>query len=225
MSNKRLLSTLTLGLFAFAFLAISCNNSGPDGPNLEITGVSPEQGAIGTNVTIYGSGFVPKASDNAVTFNGTAAEVLNVNADSILVRVPVGATNGPIELEIDDKTVTGPSFIITSEGGEPAISSIDPTEGPPGTEVTITGCNFSPNLNDNSVTFNGTSAEIKNVNGASTSKSGQAAPDSSGSQNKSQNKSEAPSDSLSSNPKELNTTSCGNELIVVVPDGATTGHI
>ncbi|MEM6540076.1 MAG: IPT/TIG domain-containing protein [Bacteroidota bacterium] len=45
----------------------------------------------------------------------------------------------------------------------PTISSIDPTTGPVGTEVIITGSNFSDSPSQNSVEFNGTSASIKSA--------------------------------------------------------------
>lgn len=43
---------------------------------------------------------------------------------------------------------------------EPAITSFDPQQGPPGTEVIITGTNFDPVASNNVVMFNGTIADV-----------------------------------------------------------------
>lgn len=43
---------------------------------------------------------------------------------------------------------------------EPTISSFDPPQGPPGTEVIITGTNFDPVPSNNIVLFNGTTAQV-----------------------------------------------------------------
>jgi len=45
----------------------------------------------------------------------------------------------------------------------PTITSLDPTSGTEGTEVTITGTNFSANTAENTVQFNGASATVKSA--------------------------------------------------------------
>ncbi len=52
----------------------------------------------------------------------------------------------------------------TASLGTPAVTSISPLEGRPGTIVTITGENFSRNRVDNKVEFNGVEAEIIHFN-------------------------------------------------------------
>jgi gliding motility-associated-like protein len=49
----------------------------------------------------------------------------------------------------------------------PTITSFDPPQGPPGTEVIITGTNFDPIPSNNIVSFNGTTAQV--VSSTSTS--------------------------------------------------------
>jgi hypothetical protein len=69
-----------------------------------ITGFSPTQGPVGTQVIISGSGFT---GATAVKFNGKSA-TFTVNSDTqITATVPTGATTGPI-------TVTGPGGRGTS---------------------------------------------------------------------------------------------------------------
>lgn len=63
------------------------------------------------------------------------------------------------------------AFFTTNCGNEesetpspmPAISSIDPTSGLVGTEVTISGANFSETPSQNTVTFNGTTTAVKSA--------------------------------------------------------------
>jgi len=59
---------------------------------------------------------------------------------------------GCSESETDDPTPPEP---------EPTITSISPTSGSVGDEVTITGTNFSSTLNENTVTFNGTETPVE----------------------------------------------------------------
>ncbi|MEM8565957.1 MAG: IPT/TIG domain-containing protein, partial [Bacteroidota bacterium] len=67
------------------------------------------------------------------------------------------------------------AFFTTNCGNEesetptpaPAISSINPTSGPVGTEVTISGSNFSETPSQNSVKFNGTTAAVKSASTSS----------------------------------------------------------
>lgn len=72
-----------------------------------IIGFTPSRGPAGTAVTIYGTGFSATASQNAVTFNGTAATVTSSTTTSIVTSVPSGATTGAI-------SVTSPSGSASS---------------------------------------------------------------------------------------------------------------
>ena len=162
---KRTKTIPFLILMLLTFISLSCDNSnGPGKINLEITSVSPDSGSIHTKVTITGSGFVPDPSDNSVIFNNTPAQVSSVSENEITTRVPAGAQSGPIQIKVGDKTVTGPSFMISKEGQEAlAVNSLEPKEGDIGTEVMIYGCGFKTEKSKNTVKFNGTLAEVSKV--------------------------------------------------------------
>jgi hypothetical protein len=129
-----------------------------------ITSFSPVSGPIGTTVTITGTNFSPTPSDHVVKFNGTAATVTAATSTSLTVIVPSGATTGKITISLRGKTITSANdFTITLPSQ--TISSFAPVSGFVGTSVTITGANFSATASDNTVKFNGTSA---NVTAAST---------------------------------------------------------
>ena len=113
-----------------------------------ITGFSPAQGPVGTQVIISGSGFT---GATAVKFNGTSA-TFTVNSDTqITATVPTGATTGPI-------TVTGPGCTGTSTTNftvTALITGFSPPKGPVGTQVIISGSGFT---GATAVRFNGKSA-------------------------------------------------------------------
>lgn len=61
-----------------------------------VTSFSPVTGFIGSVVTINGSNFDPIPANNQVFFGATQAQVLTATFGVLEVRVPVGATYGPI---------------------------------------------------------------------------------------------------------------------------------
>ncbi len=84
----------------------------PSSPAPTITGFSPTSGAVGTSVTIDGSGFTG-ATD--VRFNGTSGS-FSVESDTrITATVPAGATTGPISVVTPGGTATSASpFTVTA---------------------------------------------------------------------------------------------------------------
>jgi hypothetical protein len=81
-----------------------------------IFGFSPRKGFVGTVVTITGIRFT---GATAVKFNGTQS-VFSVDSDSqITATVPIGATTGPIEIDVPsglqtEKAISGPDFVVCS---------------------------------------------------------------------------------------------------------------
>ncbi|WP_426492495.1 DUF7619 domain-containing protein [Hymenobacter sp. 102] len=123
-----------------------------------ITAVVPVQGRAGTLVTLTGYNFAADATTNRVWFNGFATPVLSTTGGSLTVRVPAGATSGPLTLTTADGTTrTAASFIVFQP---PTLVSVVPHEGRPGTLVTVTGTHFSALAAQDTVTFNGVPARI-----------------------------------------------------------------
>ncbi|MCL2297796.1 MAG: IPT/TIG domain-containing protein [Proteobacteria bacterium] len=112
---------------------------------LTISSFSPTSGPVGADVVIYGSGFSAKPSDNAVFFDETQAVVLHATSASLIVKVPVGATTGPIHVDVGANTATSATdFTVTDHYGVPEIESFSPNCGTVGTLVTVKGKNFDP---------------------------------------------------------------------------------
>ena len=119
-------------------------------PAPTITAFTPSSGGAGAVVTITGTNFT---GATVVKFGATAAASFSVtNATTIDATVGNGTT-GTI-------SVTTPGGTVTSTGTfsfipAPIVTSYTPTSGSPGTEVTITGTNFT---GATAVAFGGTSA-------------------------------------------------------------------
>ena len=116
--------------------AAKCAGSMPALPPT-ITGFSPHSGAIGSVVTIDGTGF---GGVSAVRFHGAPATFSVNSGMRISARVPAGATTGTI-------TVTTPAGASASPGKytvlPPTISGFSPASGKTGTIVTINGTNLA----------------------------------------------------------------------------------
>ena|SRR5579864_875946 len=83
---------------------------------LSIITFTPTNGAAGTAVTLYGTGFSSTASQNTVSFNGTAATVQSATATQLVVIVPTGAITGPISVTTSAGTATSStSFTVRNQ--------------------------------------------------------------------------------------------------------------
>jgi YD repeat-containing protein len=93
-------------------LSITRTGAAPTG--VSITFFSPDEGPVGTEVTIYGAGFSPTPADNDVKFNGVTASVISSTNTQIVASVPTGATTGPISVTNSNGNVTSATpFTVT----------------------------------------------------------------------------------------------------------------
>jgi len=133
-------------------LSIHRYNSATD---LSIISFSPTHGAVGSVVTISGTGFSAVPSQNSVSFNGVAATVSSATQNQIVTSIPAGATTGPISVTSPLGSVTSAGiFQIDATAGAPTISSFTPSVSNAGGTVTIYGTNFDPSPGNNHVRFN-----------------------------------------------------------------------
>ena len=103
-----------------------------------ITSLTPGGGPLGTVITVAGSGFT---GINAVDIGGVAAGYSVVDASTMLVTVPNGASTG--YLSVTNPVGTGRSTDPFYVGVAPTISSLAPTTGPVGAVVQINGSSFA----------------------------------------------------------------------------------
>jgi len=84
-------------------------------PTPTITSFTPATGAVGSTVTITGTGFT---GTTGVTFNGVAATTFNAASDtSLTVTVPTGATTGDIVVTTPGGTATSATPFTVSASG------------------------------------------------------------------------------------------------------------
>ncbi len=123
-----------------------------------ITSFTPTSGAVGTVVTLTGSGYVGATK---VTFNGTAATFSLASSTRITATVPSGATTGKLAVTTRDGTAaSATSFTVTPSPAPPTVTSFTPASGPVGAGVTISGSGFT---GATKVTFHGTAANFNVV--------------------------------------------------------------
>jgi len=120
----------------------------------EITSFSPQQGPAGSVVTIVGSGLLDASS---ATLKGTPMSGLHVDSDTqITATVPDGAISGPICVQnpvaASARWCTTESFSVVPPA---TVTSLTPSSGLPGGEVSIGGTNLT---GASSVTFAGSAA-------------------------------------------------------------------
>ena len=125
------------------------------GPSISI--LSLTSGPVGAGITITGTGFGATQGASTVTFNLTAATATAWSDTSITVNVPAGATTGNVVVTVGGIASNGSPFTVTPP---PVITSLNPTLGPIGTVVTISGTNFGNTVGtrNSQVLFNGVSA-------------------------------------------------------------------
>ena len=118
-----------------------------------ISRLEPDSGPVDAEVRIHGSNF--GATTGTVTFNGVTASPNQWNVQTIRVRVPDGATTGPVVVTTaGGQSSAGVSFTVTIPA--PEISRLEPDSGPVDAEVGIHGSNFGATTG--TVTFNGVTA-------------------------------------------------------------------
>lgn len=96
-------------------------------------------GKVAASVTILGNNLV---SASSVTFNGTPASFRLVSRTEIKTSVPNGATTGTVKVQLPAGTLNSniPFRVL------PQVLSFSPRNGPPGTQVTITGASLTQTL-------------------------------------------------------------------------------
>ncbi|HTE40060.1 MAG TPA: IPT/TIG domain-containing protein, partial [Steroidobacteraceae bacterium] len=144
-------TTGAIGLFtasqvAFTAQSFSLTNSAAAAVQPSITNFSPASGAVGTVVTINGSGFT--GLNRAWVGNAHNGTVRVISDQQVQVTIPSGATTGAIGIfNAQFASFSASAFTITSSAttaySQPTVSNFSPTSGGVGTIVTINGSGFT----------------------------------------------------------------------------------
>ena len=121
--------------------ALVINMAGFASSSWAASSLIPESGPPGAVVNIAGKGFgqFRSAQDNRVLFQGTPALIQRWDPDLIVVKVPLRATNGPVEVVRGKKRTTVGTFTVQ----KPTVDVVTPTEVEPGALLQITGAHFT----------------------------------------------------------------------------------
>lgn len=103
--------------------------------------VTPDSGPVGSIVTITGKGFgqFRSAHENRVLFHGTPGLIQRWDPELIVVKVPLKATDGPVEVVKGKKKTKVGTFTVQ----QPTIEAVTPAEAEPGTVIQIAGKAFT----------------------------------------------------------------------------------
>jgi RHS repeat-associated protein len=128
---------------------------------LAVVQLSPARAQVGATMTIEGTGFSTTPASDTVKFNGTAATVSAASATSLTVKVPSGATSGPVTVSTPEEgPVESAEAFTVLESLAPSISSISPTLAVAGEEVTVSGSHFDPSIPADNLTLNQVRPEV-----------------------------------------------------------------
>ena len=125
----------------------------------QVTSTNPTSGPTGTQVQINGSGFGATRGSSVVNFNASySAAIVSWSDTQIVATVPPQAYTGQIVVVVGG-VWSNQSVYFNVPG--PQITSISPTSGVVGTQVTINGSGFQATKGANSpISFNGTPGTV-----------------------------------------------------------------
>ena len=107
-------------LLSAVFVASACAPAGP----ASISSFSPTTGPVGITITIVGANL---GAVSAARIGGVKAEVIDVSASRVVLKVPDAAVTGQITLTSGGKTVTSRLRFVVAAGN----ANIEPSPGPP----------------------------------------------------------------------------------------------
>ena len=132
-------------------------------PGQSITSFSPQLGAPGDTIEIFGTGFT--GSTTVRFYNNKLAGIFVNSNTKITATVPSGVTTGPISVQngLGATNYSPNDFTVTGPG--PTITGFAPAYGAVNDQIIIAGVHFTQ---ASVVKFNGVTASMRTINPAGT---------------------------------------------------------
>ncbi len=129
-------------------------------PRPVIERVQPTSGAAGTQIQIVGRNL---SSTRSVTIGGVPVAITSRSPYRWTGTIPAGVRSGYLVFESAMGPVRGPYFRVTAAAPAPLVRSVVPSVAAPGSEVTLSGQNFSPRVHDNTVLLAGRQVVVRSA--------------------------------------------------------------
>jgi RHS repeat-associated protein len=121
-----------------------------------ISSVSPQNVPAGQTVSIAGQNF--GSSAGSVKLNGQSVQIVSWSTSSISFKVPGNAQTGADPVVVTTSVGSSPLATLNVQFA-PAVSGINPTFGPPNTQLIVSGVGFGQNT-AGTVSFNGVGGTV-----------------------------------------------------------------
>ena len=133
-------------------------------PPLKATKMDPMTVAPGGEVRIYGSGFSSDPADHRLFIGRASVAASRIEGNAAVFNVPAKATPGPntVRLEVKKRGVIHIPIALNIAANL-SITNITPTEGAPGSRLTINGQGFGNSPSQVRVMLGGAYAQIHSV--------------------------------------------------------------
>ncbi len=105
-----------------------------------LSGISPTSGVSGTSVTLTGTNL---SGATAVAFGTTSVAPTSSSATSVVAVAPAASSGGAVSVTVTTPGGTSNAETFTYNTATPVLTGINPTSGPVGTSVTLTGTNLT----------------------------------------------------------------------------------
>ena len=122
-----------------------------------VRSLSTSAAPVGSQITIYGSGFGTATSTSFVTFQGVHAIATRWTDTEVDAIVPDRTVPGYVGVSVGNVTSNGLWF---SPSVRPTVTVITPNCAPPGTPVTLLGTGFGATQRTSKVIFGGVAASV-----------------------------------------------------------------
>jgi len=155
------MTTRSTGLLALLALCSAADPPLVEGqPRPVVERIEPTSGPPGVQLEIIGRRIHPSSH---IFLGRTELPVVRRLPNRWTVTVPAGAGTGRIVIATPFGRFNGPEFRVVSSRPAPTVETLEPAQGPPGSEITLRGQNFSPRLTDNTVLLSGRPAVVRSA--------------------------------------------------------------